>query len=150
MTHEERLALAIEFNKQWIASKHVGKIATEDMIKADELTPEEVSVLVALYPKWGIGVAYAVGDLISYDNGLFEVVQAHTSQVDWLPNITPALYKAKTPINVIPEWVQPTGSHDAYNIGDKVMFEGKIYESLINGNVWNPTAYPQGWQLVTG
>lgn len=45
-----------------------------------------------------------------------------------------------------PEWVQPTGAHDAYNSGDRVTFEGMTYTSLINGNTWSPAAYPQGWR----
>ena len=48
----------------------------------------------------------------------------------------------------IPEWVQPTGAHDAYNVGDKVRYKGKVYESTINGNVWSPEVYPQGWEEV--
>jgi hypothetical protein len=47
-----------------------------------------------------------------------------------------------------PEWVQPTGAHDAYNIGDRVTFQGAVYESLINGNVWSPAVYPAGWLLI--
>lgn len=47
------------------------------------------------------------------------------------------------------EWVQPTGGHDAYNTGDIVSYNGKLYESLIDGNVWVPDAYPQGWQEYT-
>ena len=47
-----------------------------------------------------------------------------------------------------PEWVQPTGAHDAYQTGDHVMFEGAEYKSLIDGNVWSPTAYPQGWEKI--
>lgn len=47
-----------------------------------------------------------------------------------------------------PEWVQPTGSHDAYNIGDKVTFNGKHYTSKIDGNTWSPEAYPDGWEAV--
>lgn len=47
-----------------------------------------------------------------------------------------------------PEYVQPTGGHDSYKIGDKVTFEGKKYECLMNGCVWTPKAYPQGWKLV--
>lgn len=53
-----------------------------------------------------------------------------------------------TPTETIPDFVQPTGAHDAYNIGDKVKFEGKIYESLINGNTYSPAAYPLGWKEV--
>ena len=48
-----------------------------------------------------------------------------------------------------PEWVQPTGAHDAYQTGDHVMFEGAEYVSLIDGNTWSPTAYPQGWEKTT-
>lgn len=52
------------------------------------------------------------------------------------------------PAETIPDFVQPTGAHDAYKQGDKVKFEGKIYESLINNNTWSPTAYPLGWKEV--
>jgi len=44
------------------------------------------------------------------------------------------------------EWVQPTGGHDAYNTGDIVIFNGHLWESLIDGNVWSPAVYPAGWQ----
>lgn len=49
----------------------------------------------------------------------------------------------------IPEYVQPTGAHDAYNTGDRVTFGGKVYECIINSCVWSPEAYPAGWQEVT-
>ena len=47
-----------------------------------------------------------------------------------------------------PEWVQPTGEHDAYQTGDTVTFEGQEYVSTIDGNVWSPTDYPQGWEKI--
>ena len=47
-----------------------------------------------------------------------------------------------------PEWVQPTGAHDAYQTGDTVTFEGQEYKSLIDGNVWSPAGWPQGWQAI--
>ncbi|MEF2554597.1 hypothetical protein VQ042_25485 [Aurantimonas sp. A2-1-M11] len=43
-----------------------------------------------------------------------------------------------------PAWVQPSGAHDAYQIGDRVSFEGANYESVINANVWSPAGYPAG------
>ena len=47
------------------------------------------------------------------------------------------------------EWKQPTGGHDAYARGDRVKYaDGKIYESVIDGNVWSPDVYPAGWQLL--
>lgn len=47
-----------------------------------------------------------------------------------------------------PEWVQPTGAHDAYQAGDRVAFEGDVYESLIDANTWSPNDYPAGWRKV--
>lgn len=47
-----------------------------------------------------------------------------------------------------PEYVQPTGAHDAYHIGDKITYNGKHYECIYDGCVWTPDAYPQGWKLV--
>ena len=52
------------------------------------------------------------------------------------------------PSEQLPEWKQPTGGHDAYKVGDRVTYNGKVYESTINGNVWAPDAYPQGWKVV--
>lgn len=48
-----------------------------------------------------------------------------------------------------PEWVQPSGAHDAYNTGDLVTFQGAVYRSKIDGNTWSPEAYPAGWEEVT-
>lgn len=67
---------------------------------------------------------------------------------DWTPDITPAMFVVVSP-DEWPEFVQPTGAHDAYKKGDKVTFEGKHYISLIDGNVYSPTAYPAGWQEQT-
>lgn len=49
-----------------------------------------------------------------------------------------------------PDWVQPSGAHDAYHTGDIVNYNGTLYISLIDGNVWSPDAYPQGWQVYEG
>lgn len=100
---------------------------------------------------------YAVGDYFTYgvngvgDPQLYKVVQAHTSQADWKPDTLPALY---TPIGLTPSgypvWTQPTGAHDAYNKGDIVSYNDKLYRSLIDGNVYSPDAYPAGWEEYTG
>lgn len=95
-----------------------------------------------------IGKRYLIGDTFIYNSELFKVIQSHTSQIDWIPSSTPSLYLKIVAEGVIPDWKQPTGAQDAYNIGDKVRFNGMNYQSLINGNVWSPTAYPAGWKLV--
>lgn len=48
-----------------------------------------------------------------------------------------------------PAWVQPTGAHDAYNTGDIVNYNGTLYKSLMDGNVWSPEAYPRGWEVYS-
>jgi len=86
---------------------------------------------------------------VRYDGVLYKVLQTHTSQSAWTPTAAPSLF-AKVLIpdpDVIPDWEQPD-STNAYSIGDKVRFDGKVYESLINGNVWSPADYPAGWKEV--
>lgn len=149
MTHEERMAAAIELNKRIKAGEIAVQIATRDLIRTDALTQDEIDALVTIYPTWVPALSVSVGQLLAYQSTLYEVLQAHTTQADWTPDITPALFKAKAPAGVIPEWVQPTGAHDAYNTGDRVLFGGQIYESIIDANVWSPADYPAGWQLVS-
>lgn len=45
-----------------------------------------------------------------------------------------------------PEYKQPTGAHDAYHVGDKITYNGKHYMCVLDGCVWPPDIYPQGWQ----
>ena len=52
------------------------------------------------------------------------------------------------PIPDAPAYVQPTGAHDAYQAGDRVTFQGRVYEAVINAVVWSPLAYPQAWKEV--
>lgn len=112
------------------------------------LTDEDALQAVELFPQWVTGHAYVVDERLQYKNVLYRVVQAHTSQANWTPDITPALFVVVS-LDEWPEFVQPTGAHDAYKKGDKVTFEGKHYISLIDGNVYSPAAYPAGWQEQT-
>lgn len=109
----------------------------------------------SMFPKYVVGKAYKTKDVFSYgknavgDAQLYQVLQDHTSAAEWAPDATASLYKQ---IGVTesgyPEWVQPLGASDAYNTGDIVSFNGTLYESTIDGNVWAPDAYPAGWKQV--
>ena len=112
---------------------------------AANLPDEDALQAVELFPQWVTDHAYAVDERLQYKNVLYRVVQAHTSQADWTPDKTPALFVVVS-LDEWPEFVQPTGAHDAYKKGDKVTFEGKHYISLIDANVYSPTAYPAGWK----
>ncbi len=115
-------------------------LADDDAIEAAEL-----------FPAWAVGTAYSVDQRIRYGDKLYRCVQAHTSQADWKPDSTPALWTEVAKPGEIPVWKQPTGAQDAYAKGDKVWFPDvntTVYESIIDSNVWSPTDYPQGWKAV--
>lgn len=121
---------------------------------AASLTDEQAMEVVAVYDPWTVGKSYTVGEFVTYgENGvgdpqLYKVVQAHTSQADWTPDATPALYVAIGLDDAgYPVWSQPTGAHDAYNAGDIVDYNGTLYQSVIDGNAYSPEAYPAGWQI---
>ena len=109
----------------------------------DELTDELLYMFSAVYPEWEAGQEVEIGDIKSYKAAIYEAIQAHTTQEDWHPDIVPALWNKFTPAGIIPDWVQPAGAHDAYQVGDKVKHNGKTWESTINDNVWEPGVY--GW-----
>lgn len=193
----------------------------EDSVTA--LDDETAATVPSLFTPWTVGEAVEVGDRRYYATRLYKVVQAHTTQADWTPDVTPALWAVvgdpgqagtiddpitaargmeyeygkyyfdpedgKTYLceregeatggkiilqylpheligqyfsaaesgeteepaepdtgDTYPEWVQPTGAHDAYNTGDRVTYNGRVYESTMDGNTWSPDAYPQGWE----
>ena len=119
---------------------------------ATTLTEEKAMEVATVFDPWEIGKNYSTGDFLTYvvnsvgDHQLYKVAQAHTSQADWTPDATPALYVAiGLDDSGYPVWSQPTGAHDAYNTGDVVNYNGTLYQSLIDGNVYSPEAYPAGW-----
>ena len=191
------------------------------------LDDDTAATVPSLFTPWKPGEAVNVGDRRYYATRLYKVVQAHTTQADWTPDVTPALWAVlgdpgeagtiddpitaargmeyeyglyyfdpedgKTYLcerigeaeggkiilqylpheligqyfsaaesgeteepaepdtgDTYPEWVQPTGAHDAYNTGDIVNYNGTLYKSVIDGNVWAPDAYPQGWEVYSG
>lgn len=122
------------------------------IVEASVSLPDEDAIeAVELFENWKPGQDYIVGKRIRYIDKLYKVNQAHTSQSDWTPDITPALYTEVAKPGEIPVWRQPTGAQDAYNTGDKVHYptaSDPVYESTVDNNVWSPADYPQGWQLV--
>lgn len=118
------------------------------------LDDEQALVCVRLYRPWGVGREYQVGEFLTYgtnsvgDPQLYKVVQNHTSQADWMPDVAPSLYDAVgLDEEGYPVWSQPTGVHDAYNTGDIVNYNGVLYRSLIDGNTYSPETYPAGWEV---
>lgn len=111
------------------------------IVKASISLPDEDALeAIELYPNWQTGTAYTVDERIRYNSTLYRCVQSHTSQDDWTPDITPALWTVVS-LEEFPEWVQPTGAQDAYQRGDKVSHNGKHWISIADNNVWEPPIY---------
>lgn len=135
--------------------KDIFRVLVKMAIKqARQITDDAEALEVQmLYKEWTkqIGKPLAAGEYINYEGVLYKVLTNHTVQEAWTPTAAPSLF-AKVLIDptgeTILDWEQPD-STNPYMKGDKVKFEGKIYQSLIDNNVWSPTAYPQGWEEIT-
>ena len=119
---------------------------------AETLTDTQALQVPMLFDEFdGNGVAYKVGKRIMFEGVLYKVIQAHTSQAEWTPVAAPSLFAKvinETIDGSIPEFEQPD-STNPYMKGDRVIFNGKVYESLIDNNVYSPEAYPAGWKEIT-
>ena len=118
-------------------------------LAAINLSDENALNAIELYSKWKENTTYSTDERIRYKEKLYRCVQAHTSQTQWTPDQTPALWTEVSLPGEIPVWKQPTGAQDAYMTGDKVYYPTKndaIYESTIDNNVWAPDVY--GWILI--
>ena len=119
--------------------------------KASASLPDEDAVdAVELFPMWQTNTAYSLDVRVRYEDKLYKCVQAHTSQAEWTPDKTPALWTEVAKPGEIPVWRQPTGAQDAYMTGDKVHYPTKddaVYESTMDYNVYAPDV--TGWKEVT-
>ena len=142
----------------------------QDHTSAAEWTPDTATSLYKAVgispsgiPLWvqplGATDAYKLGDIVmhkekkwksSIDNNVWEPGVYGWEEVTESTGGGGGTAEPETPsTETIPDFVQPTGAHDAYKKGDKVKFEGKVYESLIDANTYSPSAYPAGWKEIT-
>ena len=146
--HKDDLETPVSQNEQVQTQiKELNKIGK---MFAKQITDDAIALeLQSFYDKWEIGHYYNVGEYITYNEVLYKILNSHTSQENWTPDVTPSLYaNILTSINGTPlDWVQPD-STNPYMIGDKVIYNGNIYESTIDNNIWTPDAYPQGWKQI--
>ena len=126
-------------------------VAALAKMSAQQLDDSAAARLGALFPVWEPGKAYTAGARIADGEGnLYKVVQDHVAQAEWPLEETAALYTrlgvtAEDP-GAIPDWKQPAGAHDAYQSGERVRWNGTVYQSIMDGNVWAPDV--QGWLEV--
>lgn len=149
----------IEFSEAEIQNKEAQKAMEMLNMNFQEqiqtLSDEQALQVQSVFPVWQVDVDYAVDFKVRHNDILYKVLQAHHSQADWAPDVAPSLF-AKVIVGQIDpdtgeqeilEWVQPDTTNP-YMTGDKVIYNGVVYESTVDNNVWAPDAYPQGWKEV--
>lgn len=135
--------------RSMLAGNSIAEYKEEYQSALSGISDEVVLLMVNSFPEWDKDShEYKAGDRVVYNGTLYKVLQAHTSQETWTPEDAPPLFaKVITSDSEILPWEQP-GSTNPYMKGDKVTYNGKTYESLIDNNVWSPADYPAGWQEI--
>ena len=151
MTAEEITAMQAELAKaeayertRPLTESEVSRLLIAKQINTLSVDDNTALRMVEYYPAPD-AASYAAGDRIQYNGKLYKCLQAHTAQADWNPVDAPSLWAevlAGQDGTEIGEWVQPD-STNPYMRGDRVSYNGKIYESEVDNNVWAPGAY--GW-----
>lgn len=140
----------------------VNEVAKQ-FILSTELSDEQRETILSQYRTIQVGDTVQPNEIVNIDGELFKMVQGSPVTIEtesWLREasiFSPFLQRKvviedengeEVEVDVIDEFVQPVGGHDAYNAGDKVVFEEKVWVSLIDNNVWSPSSNPSGWEEV--
>ena len=151
VTHEEKTWVSTAPANTWEPGVSGWRELTSDGTPAEWAQPS------------GAHDAYKSGERVLYEN---EVWVSTTDANVWSPGVYGSGWTLENPSADVPEpptdpeleepidpapvaeYVQPTGGHDAYGLGDRVLFEGQVWESTIPTNTYSPTAYPAGWTRI--
>ena len=118
---------------------------------AVSLMDEDALEAVELFPEWAVDTAYTAQERVRYNDKLYRCEQSHTSQANWTPDVTPALWTEVAEPGEIAVWRQPAGAQDSYMTGDKVWYpdvDTTVYISTMDYNVYAPDVY--GWDQFVG
>ena len=129
--------------------EHAYKLRTLIVKASESLSDTDALEAVELFDEWKPETAYTAQQRVRYQGKLYRCEQAHTSQADWTPDVTPALWTEVAEPGEIPVWKQPTGAQDAYMKGDKVYYptrDDDVWESDIDYNTYAPAVY--GWTRI--
>ena len=138
-------------DEQLSALAVAARMVVTETVRSGGLPPETLAALAPIYPLWEPGIAVAVGDVLSWDSTLVECVQAHTTQADWQPGRTPALWRVYRDVANEPEtpdW-QPG---IAVQVGETFAYQGHVYRVVQAHTTqagWTPVAVPSLWQVVS-
>lgn len=142
----------LKMRERIIAVYATGQLTTEEFDQLLTLAGEHADPVASMAPledRFGV-VLEKLAELTAAIEELTARVAALEAGDDVEPGEDPGPEEPDAPS--YPEWVQPLGAgvpgFSPYSMGDRVMYNGKVYESTINNNVWSPDAYPAGWKEI--
>lgn len=159
-----KVPIELRVSRAQAEGQHAGSVAKQGEITSsiafvtmaekgmiDDVTATEN---IDTFAPWVAGINVTADQMRTYGGEtegavkkLYRCVQAHTTQADWTPDVSPSLWvEVGDPSVKYPAWSQPVGAHDAYDAGAKVSHNGKKWVSDVDDNVWEPGAY--GWTEV--
>lgn len=107
---------------------------------ANAMSDEDALKFPELFPKFSEDAVYAAGQRVRRDGTLQKTAG------DIGKTLGLKVIEILDSLN-ISDWKQPT-KRKGYKIGDRVKFDGAIYESTENNNILSPAMNPDGWQEV--
>lgn len=148
-----RIEKARELRKKIEASTAVAR----KYVLASEITEEEMNNIKEIYPRWEDfeGKKIPKSEIIRYNNELYKVIKGINWQDDWRPDLVPSDFDKITPPTngegeeIVAEWEQRYG-HNPYQVGDKVLWQGKVYQCKLPNTTHSPTDYAAAWELIEG
>lgn len=124
------------------------RLIMSDKIRGGSVTDQMAGEISAIFPQWRPNLVVAVDDLYAFHGTVVQCIEAHTTQADWAPDVSPSLWKVYRDPTAGPKpWKQPLGSTDAYALNAEVTWKSKTWKSNVANNVWEPGVY--GWDEVT-
>ena len=139
----EEVVDVVEYPSREESAALAARLSVVDKVRADELDDDTISQLVGIFPAWAVGIDVAVGEVYAWDGTLVECIQAHTTQADWTPDVTPSLWKihrtdsGNGPIAWIPGIT--------VEVGEQVIYNDQTY-NVLQGHTtqegWEPDVSP--------
>ena len=146
-------------SEYWFALRDVSEqeitqkafMSAASMMATKTLSDKEALTVSVIFPEWSAdSINYKKEDRVRCGDTLYKCLQDHTSQASWTPDAAPSLWvRIDDPAIEWPEWIQPSGAHDAYPKGAKVTHNGKKWTSDIDSNVWEPGTPGSNWTEYT-
>ena len=138
-------------DEQLAALSVAARMVVTETVRSGGLPPETLAALAPIYPLWEPGLSVAVGDVLAWSQTLVECLQSHTTQQDWQPGVTPALWRVYRDIAnepETPEW----RAGIAVAVGETFVYQGLTYrvvQAHTTMATWEPPKVPSLWALVS-